>query len=253
MDRSVALELLQRGRGNWRPTDYSVRHEIEAESVLVATDLHIPYHDEQMIARMLERAYAEKVEALWLGGDVLDMPYYSKWDRVDLSATLERDFSMLRAFMDAASQVFPVVYYTPGNHEWRYLRRLDWQTGLEGLARQAGLDEYIEEGRLRVYDDPTITFLNGSWMFTHPAKYGKQPLVIPGLIADTYGVNLVSAHAHHFGMGVSPSGKHWVVESGGLFKPEYHEYKQRNINDLRPWVQGYWIIRKDSPVPIPGR
>jgi len=251
MNKTVALELLRAGRGNWIPTDYSVRHEIAAESVVVATDMHIPYHDENLVARMLERASAEGVGALWLGGDVLDMPYYSKWDHPDLTATLERDFAILRAFIDAASQVFETIYWTSGNHEARFFRALKLQTGMVGLARLAGLEEYLEDGKLRVYDDPTITF--GSWMFTHPAKYGKTPLSIPGLIADTHNVNLVSAHAHHFGMGVSPSGRFWVVESGGLFKPEYHEYKQRNINDLRPWVQGYWIIRKDSPVPIPGR
>lgn len=247
--KSVYLDKLRDARGGRWPVDHSVHPALPDRVFVVASDWHIPYHDEALMARMLERAADEGIKALVVPGDSFDMPYFSSFDQTDLDAKLEPDLKTYNLTMETAFEVFDSIIVLPGNHDARFFRQLKFQTGMEGLLRLAGLGERIDEGQLRVYEDPTIMAFDDTWMITHPYAYGRQPLAVPGLIADLYGVNVMSAHSHHWGMGRSPSGKYIVVETGGLFKPEYHEYKQKKINPLRPWIRGYWILRDGVPIP----
>jgi predicted phosphodiesterase len=245
----VYLDKLKEARGGRFPIDHSIHPQVPDRVIAVASDWHVPYHDDQLIARMLERCADEKIKTLVVPGDSFDMPYFSSFDQTDLDAKMEEDFKTYRGIIDVMFEVFDHIYILPGNHDDRFFRQLKWQTGMDGLLRHVGLQDYIEEGRLRVYNDPTIMAMGDTWMITHPYAYGRQPLIIPGLIADLYGVNVMSAHSHHWGMGRSPSGRFIVVETGGLFRPEYHEYKQKRINPLRPWIRGYWILKDGVPIP----
>lgn len=246
----VYLEKLREARGGKMPVDHSIHPQLTDRLFCVASDLHVPYHDDEMIARMLERCADDKVPTLVLAGDNFDMPYFSPFGQTDLDAKLEEDMATYRGFIETAFEVFQSIIILPGNHDDRYAKQLKYQSGMVGLIRHAGLGDRIEDGTLKVYNDPTIMAENDTWLITHPSAYGRQPLVVPGLIADLYQVNVMSGHSHHWGMGRSPSGKYIVVETGGLFNPALHEYKQKKISPLRPWIRGYWVL--DHGVPIPG-
>jgi hypothetical protein len=248
-NRRVYEERLKEARGSRFPVDHSIHPQIPDRTFAVASDLHCPYHDDALIARMLERCDDEGVRTLLIPGDSLDMPYFTKFDQTDLEAKMEEDFATFRGVIRTMFEVFQFIYISPGNHDVRYMRQLKFQTGMTGLIRHIGLQDELDEGVLKVFEDPTVMALDDTWMITHPAAYGRTPLMVPGLIADLFQVNVMSAHSHHWGMGRSPSGKFIVVETGGLFKPEYHEYKQKQINPLRPWIRGYWILRDGVPLP----
>lgn len=247
--KHVYLEQLKEARGGRWPTDHSVHPQITDRLFAVASDWHVPYHDDEMIARMLERCADDKIKTLVAPGDTFDMPYFSSFDVDTRELDLEKDFANYRGIIETMFQVFEQIIILPGNHDDRYFRQLKWQTGMDGLIRHCGLGERIEDGSLKVYNDPTIMAMDDTWMITHPYAYGRQPGMIPGQIADLFQVNVMCAHSHHWNLGRSPSGKFIVVETGGLFKPEYAGYKMKKINPLRPWVRGYWIMRDGIPVP----
>jgi hypothetical protein len=219
----------------------------------VLSDVHLPYTDLELLSEAFEQFSDYQVDAIAFLGDLLDMPGFSTYDPVDKTLNFERDLRMLRATIEQATDVAPVVFWSLGNHERRWLRALKFFAGMQELAYMAGLQGLLDGGQLHVSDDPTLFAFGGTWMLTHPETYGRTPLVVPGQIADLYQKNVLSAHAHHWGLGRSPSGHFMVVESGGLFKPEYTEYVQRRVVPLRPWVQGYWVLRHGHPVGYPGK
>jgi hypothetical protein len=89
-------------------------------------------------------------------------------------------------------------------------------------------------------------------MLTHPAQYGTSPLKVPGELAERFGCNIISAHAHHWGMGTSPSGRYTVIESGGLFDERLVKYVQHRVTTHRAWVRGFVLLDDGVPSLIRG-
>lgn len=231
-------------RGGWTPENFSKRTRVRERRVLVLGDAHVPYHDIDLLAEALEVARVNRVEAIvWLG-DLMDMPTFSSWGTDDLTTLFRRELEQVRGIIQLASEVVGRQYWSSGNHEVRFMRKVENQLGMEELALMAGLGEMLSDGRLVMSDNPTLDW-GDDWMLTHPASYGGQPLVVPGRVADRYQRNVVSAHAHHWAQGRSPSGRFQVIESGGLFKPELIKYVSHRITEHRAWTQGYVLLDTD--------
>lgn len=57
------LDQLEALRAGWEPADYSKRLLVPDSRVCIASDMHIPYHDEVLLAQMLENCKAYQ----WIG------------------------------------------------------------------------------------------------------------------------------------------------------------------------------------------
>lgn len=249
------VERLENARGGYQPKDYSVHPRIAEQRILIASDVHIPYHDIYTVAKLFAVAETYKVEAIvWLG-DVLDNPAFSTYDKEDLDTRFDDELEQVEQLLTIGSEYVGRQYWSRGNHEVRWPRMLKFQAGMRRLAMMAGGQKLMEQGRLVVSDDPTWEYTgdDGSeWMLTHPKQYGRVPLVVPGRIADRYQKNIISAHAHHWAQGRSESGKYQVIESGGLFEPRYHQYIQWQITDHRAWLKGFVLLDHGVATPFPG-
>jgi hypothetical protein len=238
-------------RGDWQPVDQSARIQVREPRIIVASDLHVPYHDEGLIASMLERADLLKTDAIvWLG-DLLDNPTFSSWGNEDLSTTFDRELGIAEGIIRLASRFVSRQYWSMGNHEMRWMRKLGYQTNMTHLAKIAGLGDLLADGRLIVSDNPTLDYRH-DWMLTHPKQYGPTPLVVPGKLAERFARNVVSAHAHHWGMGLSESGRFVVIEAGGLFEPKYVKYVQQQVTANRAWAKGYVVLNHGEPTLVRG-
>jgi len=128
------------------------------KKVLLLSDIHFPYQDNQALTTALKYGQKEKVDAIFLNGDLMDfyqMSFHEKDPRLmDLSGELE----MCRNFFASLRKNFPkaMIYFIPGNHEnrmERYLRvkapeLLDMQEfKIDALlrVREFGV-HYIEKG-----------------------------------------------------------------------------------------------------------
>lgn len=249
---------LAESRGGWEPEDYSIRLGIPDQRIAIASDVHIPYHDEKLLARFLHRCQEFEIESIvWLG-DLLDHPTFSSWGRTDYTTLYARERDMARTVLEMASEVVPIQYWSRGNHEERLFRKTENHLGMEELARLVGVQRMVEDAHLILSDNPSLDAGYNErtgkweWMLTHPAKYGKQPLVFPGQLAMRYQQSVLSAHAHHWGMSTDPTGRYTVIETGGLFQPRYHEYVNYRVTGHRQWVQGWWFLINGRPLGFRG-
>lgn len=240
--REEYLLAMQESRGGWQRTDYSVRRAVRETKIGIASDVHIPFHDERLVADMLATFEEHGVEAIvWLG-DLLDLPYFSKYDQIDRGPEWKRDSSIAELIIRMASKVVDYQYISRGNHDERALRKMGFQIDMTDLIYMLGLKDLVDVGRLVVSDNPSWSYLSNTWLLTHPEQYGNQPLVVPGKMADLEQKNVVAGHAHHWAHGVSPSSLYQVIESGGLFNPRYFEYVQHRPTTARRMTPGYWIL-----------
>lgn len=86
---------------------------------LILSDIHIPYHEPKPIEAAFQAGQAEKVDGVFINGDLMDCAAIGYW------GTAHKDFnSELEAtidFLDLLRQEFPKqkIIYKPGNHEYR--------------------------------------------------------------------------------------------------------------------------------------
>ena len=86
---------------------------------LVLSDIHVPFHEIKPLEVAIQAGQAEKVDGIFLNGDVQDCASMSFWQQA------HRDFNgeveAVVDFLDLLRQEFPKkpIIYKPGNHEGR--------------------------------------------------------------------------------------------------------------------------------------
>lgn len=255
--RAAFASALADAREGWVPEDYSQHIMVPDRRIAIASDVHLPYYDEDLMARFLADCAEYGVESIvWLG-DLLDHHTWSHWGVTDHSAIYKRELRMVNRLVRLAGSVVKAQYWSSGNHEDRLFRKTDHQIGMEQLALMAGLGDMLEDNSLIISDHASLdavpdTHGKPTWLLTHPASYSPTPLITPGKLAQRFGMNVAAAHAHHWGMGVDPSGQYTCIETGGMFKPEYHRYAQYGVTAHRAWVRGYWFLLDGRPMGVLG-
>ncbi len=86
---------------------------------LVLSDFHVPYHEPRAIEAAFQAGQAEKVDGIFINGDLMDNPSIGYWDSADRN--FRRDVNSSIDFLDFMRQEFPKqkIVYKPGNHEYR--------------------------------------------------------------------------------------------------------------------------------------
>lgn len=82
--------------------------------ILVASDLHIPFHDPEMVATMLAREGGR--DLLILGGDVQDFYSVSRFVKYE-HIPFERELAEVTAFLELVASRFGEVLIVEGNHD----------------------------------------------------------------------------------------------------------------------------------------
>uniref|UniRef100_A0A6M3JPU6 Putative calcineurin-like phosphoesterase n=1 Tax=viral metagenome TaxID=1070528 RepID=A0A6M3JPU6_9ZZZZ len=89
---------------------------------LVMSDVHVPFHEKAPIEAAIQAGQAEKVDGVFLNGDIMDCAAVSYWPTVrrDFNAEVEATID----FLDFLRGEFPKqkIVYKPGNHEYRLPR-----------------------------------------------------------------------------------------------------------------------------------
>lgn len=114
------------------PKSYAMRRDTwhlptSIKNVAVWGDLHIPYHETDAVKAAIKLAKEDKVDAIFLNGDVMDffgLSFHEKnpKNRPRISEELES----ARQFLKGLRKHFPniPIYWVDGNHEYRLERYL---------------------------------------------------------------------------------------------------------------------------------
>lgn len=96
------------------------------KKVLLLSDIHVPFHDLEAIIAAVKHGQKEKVDAVFLNGDIIDMYSMSDHEKDPTKFRLNEELELGREFLKAMREEFPniPIYYIPGNHEYRMERWL---------------------------------------------------------------------------------------------------------------------------------
>lgn len=96
------------------------------KKVLLLSDIHFPYQDNDAITTALNYGKDENVDAIFLNGDILDFYQLSFHEKDPRITSIADELEMGRIFFETLRKNFPKanIYYISGNHEARMERYL---------------------------------------------------------------------------------------------------------------------------------
>jgi len=94
-------------------------------NVLVLSDIHIPYQDNKALELALNYGLENKVNAIYLNGDTIDMYQGSRFIKDRRLRDLAGELEMTRQFLKMLKDTFNCpIYFKIGNHEVRWMSYL---------------------------------------------------------------------------------------------------------------------------------
>ena len=90
-------------------------------NILILSDIHLPYQDNEALNLALNYGIENKVNAIYLNGDTLDMYHGSRFVKDRRKRDLAYELEMGRNFLKQLQEVFECpIYFKIGNHEKRW-------------------------------------------------------------------------------------------------------------------------------------
>lgn len=95
-------------------------------NILFLSDIHLPYHDINALTIALNYGKENKVNTIYLNGDIMDFYKASFHEQDPKKRDLSHEFKVMGEFLDLLKKEFPTakVFFKEGNHEMRWERYL---------------------------------------------------------------------------------------------------------------------------------
>lgn len=123
------------------------------DNILIISDLHIPYHDIDAITLALDYAQKEKVNTIFINGDLIDNHQVSKFESDPRKRSVKQEFDATKQFLVSLRKAFPEasIYWLKGNHCIR------WEKFLLAKVHEIFDDPYFTlEERLRLNEEKVV-------------------------------------------------------------------------------------------------
>jgi len=205
-------------------------YDVVGTSVLILSDIHIPYHDELALGLAIEQGHRDNCDAIVINGDALDCHHLSDFVKDPKKRKFKDELYALRMFLAYLREEFPSakIYYKEGNHEARYWKFM-----------RVKAPELID---IDVFDFPTLAHLdkhNITWVD------GVSKLNIGGLSVF---------HGHEFGKQFIPSvnvarGLYLKTKANSICGHHHQtaEHSERDVNGKVTTCWGMGCLSELSP------
>ena len=137
-------------------------------NILILSDIHFPYQDNEALTLALNYGIENKVNAIYLNGDILDFYQCSRFTKDRRLRDMAGELEMGRNFLKMLQETFNCpIYYKIGNHEKRYEDYL-----MIKAPELLGIDDFKLEQLLRMREYG-VTLVKDKQM----AMAGKLPIL----------------------------------------------------------------------------
>ncbi len=221
---------------------------VNTRRIAICGDFHFPYVDTDMLDKLLQIAkiYIEPPRELVIAGDLVDFTSISHFDITDKRADLNLDLNSARMGLNLLLGVFDKIYYLMGNHDIRYLRKLDWFISESELGQGILNNERLITTR---YPYMSVVSNGNEFYIVHPKSYSRVGKVPVDLVAKLR-KPVLSFHGHLFHIRTEPSGYDFGYDVGCMTVSSYHNYIHERVTTHPEWTRGFCLIIDGSIFPF---
>lgn len=96
--------------------------EIKQSRILIISDLHFPYQNNEAITLALDYGKSKKIDCILINGDLIDFANISRHERDFRARSIAEEFDAVRVFLKSIRLHFPKVkiVFKHGNHDERW-------------------------------------------------------------------------------------------------------------------------------------
>lgn len=97
-------------------------YKVSSSRILVISDLHIPYQDNEAVVAALKYGKEKKVNCIIINGDLMDFHHQSRFEKDPRARSTKQEFDATRQFLQMLRNEFPEakIIYKQGNHDLRW-------------------------------------------------------------------------------------------------------------------------------------
>jgi len=147
------------------PESYEEKREpyvlpVGCNNILLISDLHIPYHNIEAVTIALDYGKKEKVNTIFINGDLIDNHQVSKFEHDPKKRSIKAEFDATKEFLVQLRKAFPKasIYWLKGNHCIR------WEKFLHAKVREIWDDDYfyleerlqLNQVNVKILDDKVL-------------------------------------------------------------------------------------------------
>ena len=222
--------------------DFSKVDNLNLYDALIGADLHMPYHNTDMLNVLIETGKKLHIKRLVLVGDTFDFKtLYTKAINSKAPSWLEEQ-RIAKSVLEQLSKYF-TIDIVPGNHEIR-LPKL-----LQSIEDAEDFYKLLYDNSKIVFHDVHQHIAINNWLHVSHCGNTKTKLAKAERIVNVHRKSLLVFHSHRFAFCVADSGIEVIGEGLHLTRPELHEYTQVQLSDFSHWVEGFWILKDDKIYP----
>lgn len=201
--------------------DWQIR-KLNARKVLILSDVHVPYHDENALELAIETGKENGVDAVLLNGDFMDFYSVSRYATDPNQRDLAGEMEMGRAMLAYLRSQFTgcQIWWKLGNHEERWASWI-WQKAPEVY----GVEDFTIERlmRLKEYNVKLISDM--------------EPISIGGL-------TVLHGHEYRFAISnpVNPARGLYMRSKVSSMMGHLHQSSEHTESDLRGKLVTTWSV-----------
>lgn len=193
------------------------------DNILFLSDIHFPYQNNQALEIALQYGVDEKINTVFLNGDVMDCYQGSTFVKDYRKRDLAGELEMTRQFLDVLNKLFPnaYIFFKPGNHEERWERYLMTKAPELLNVKEFRLDVLLRFGERSIH---TITT--------------PQQIIMAG--------DLVLIHGHEYGGGyrgaVNPARGLFLKAKRSCIAGHHHQTSEHTESDIHGEIATCWSV-----------
>jgi len=217
---------------------------LRADRALLLFDMHAPLHSAAWLNRVIDLALKWQVDAVGVGGDIVDFSSVSYWGR-SIGIELQDELDSGAMIVNTLAQNFAQRVLCGGNHEYRLVRQLKHAKTLQQV-----LDEFIT--------DPLTVTTNRKWFWlesggerfriVHPRNYSRVPTRTAWRLASKYRCHIITGHNHLWGITRDVSDNWWAIDAGCCLDARRVGYLEEEMSTNPQTVLGAVMVIDGVPI-----
>jgi len=231
-----------------QPTDrtsiprYDGYWRLEREQAIVVGDVHVPTTDWAFAARVAQVARTWGIKTLCIIGDLFNFDALSSYPNLLPGIGLGAEIGAAKDLIAEWLNAFDEIYMTLGNHEHRLMK----DTGLAFTYSEI-LTMITTDARFKLspYSHMEVTSAGERFRLTHQRNYSKIKLRVARDLAAKHNCHIITHHQHHSATGVSDSGRHLIIDNGGLHDAQSMAYVQL-VDSTSPRMTNGFVLINDG-------
>lgn len=169
-------------------------------SILVMSDIHVPYHDEHALEAAIEYGIKRNADTVILNGDIIDCAALSRHEKTPAQRMgLEGELSKTRELMSVIRSTFPKaeIIYNEGNHEARLPAYISAHAPELWTLAQLSMQSLLHLGQYGIKWLSSMQHLTaGDLHINHGHELRKSGVHVARANFLDACVNILSGHAH---------------------------------------------------------